>query len=137
MKIEYQRDAIPSKRELVELYDSVGWTSYTRDPALLAGAIQVSLTVVTARAEGELIGLARAVGDGLTIVYLQDILVSPSYHRHGIGRELFERVFAPYGSVRQKVLLTDDEPAQHLFYRAMGFTETWDMSPAVHAFAKF
>lgn len=137
MKIEYQRDAIPSKRELVELYDSVGWTSYTRDPALLAGAIQASLTVVTARADGELIGLARAVGDGLTIVYLQDILVSPSHHRRGIGRELFERVFAPYGSVRQKVLLTDDEPTQHLFYRAMGFTETWDMSPTVHAFAKF
>ncbi len=137
MDVQYHSNDIPSEGELVELYDSVGWTSYTRDPELLASAVEASLTVVTARIGGELVGLARAVGDGLTIVYLQDILVDPHYRRHGIGRELFERVFAPFGNVRQKVLLTDDKPAQRLFYQAMGFTETHDMSPALRAFVKF
>ena len=103
MKIEYQRDAIPSKRELVELYDSVGWTSYTRDPALLAGAIQASLTVVTARAEGaELIGLVAAPWATASRSSTSKTFWSaPAIIGTGLDANSFERVFAPYGSVRQ------------------------------------
>lgn len=71
------------------------------------------------------------------IVYLQDILILPAYRRRGIGRELFQRVFAPYGDVRQKVLITDDEPAQRAFYEAMGFTETGNLTHRVRTFVKF
>jgi hypothetical protein len=35
-------------------------------------------------------------------------------------------VLEPYRDVRQKVLITDDEPAQRAFYESMGFTETGD-----------
>lgn len=76
------------------------------------------------------------MGDGLTIVYLQDILVAPSHQRLGIGRELLRRVFEPYSEVRQKVLLTDDEPGQRLFYEAMGFTEVHDMTSRLNAFVR-
>ncbi|MDN5558482.1 MAG: GNAT family N-acetyltransferase [Ruaniaceae bacterium] len=77
------------------------------------------------------------MGDGLTIVYLQDILVSPDHHRSGIGRELFRRVLEPYEDVHQKVLMTDDEPGQRAFYEAMGFTEVRDMEHPIRVFARF
>lgn len=125
--VTYANDDAPTREELVSLYDSVGWTAYTRAPEQLEAAIGASLRVVTARAGGELVGLARIVGDGLTIAYLQDILVHPKHHRRGIGRELFSRAFEPYSEVRQKVLMTDCGQATRSFYEAMGFTEVRDL----------
>ena len=128
---------VPAADELITLYSSVGWSAYTGDPALLHDAVARSLRVVSAREEGNLVGLARVVGDGLTIVYLQDILVAPSHQRTGIGRRLFDRVFEPFGTVRQKVLITDDEPRQQAFYHQMGFTEIRDMTHPIRAFVRF
>jgi GNAT superfamily N-acetyltransferase len=136
--ITYSDDRTPSAEELVELYDALGWSAYTRDPQCLAAAVAASLRVVTAHDEdGLLVGLARVVGDGLTIVYLQDILVRPDRQRRGVGRGLFSRVLAPYDDVRQKVLLTDGEPAQRAFYEAMGFTEIRDLIPPLRSFVRF
>ena len=53
----------------------------------------------------------------------QDILVCPDHQRQGVGRELFQRVFAPFQNVRQKVLMTDNDEAQIAFYESLGFTE--------------
>lgn len=137
MTITYNDGETPSTEELVGLYDALGWSAYTRDPQRLTEAVAASLRVVTARDEdGLLVGLARVVGDGLTIVYVQDILVRPDRQRRGIGREVFSRVLAPYDDVRQKVLLTDDEPAQRAFYEAMGFTEIRDLTPSPRSFVR-
>ena len=50
----------PSVHELVQLYDSVGWSAYTRDPEVLAASVSGSSLVVAARAERE--GCARGFG---------------------------------------------------------------------------
>lgn len=125
---------LPLIDEVVALYESVGWTRYTADPALLYDALNRSLRVVCAREDGVLVGLARVVGDGLTIVYLQDILVAPAQQRRGVGARLLRAVLEPFGTVRQKVLITDDEPAQRAFYEAMGFTEIRDLDAPIRAF---
>jgi GNAT superfamily N-acetyltransferase len=128
-----------SQAELVDLYESVGWAAYTRNPELLAQAVRKSSFVVAACDDrGELIGLARAISDDSTICYVQDILVRPSFQGSGIGRALLERVTEKYGHLRQTVLITDDEPAQRAFYQALGFTEGNDFSPEpVRVFARF
>lgn len=128
---------VPNVEELVALYDSVGWHRYTKEPTRLLAAVARSLRVVSARDDGRLVGLARLVGDGLTIVYLQDILVHPDHQRAGLGRALLERVLAPYADVRQKVLITDDEPGQRAFYEAMGFREIRDHAEPIRAFVRF
>lgn len=135
--VELTDHELPTMDELVDLYRSVGWTAYTRDPALLYSAVARSLRVVCAREDDRLVGLARLVGDGLTIVYLQDILVMPSHHRKGIGRQLLHRVLEPFHDVRQKVVVTDDEPGQRAFYEALGFIEIRDLKSPIRAFVQF
>lgn len=45
---------------------------------------------------------------------------------------------APFASVRQKVLLTDDEPGQRAFYESLGFTEIRDLDDgSLRAFVQF
>jgi len=121
MNINYQNTLIPSLNDLQKLYDNVGWTAYTRNMPQLYRAIQKSLTVITAWHDKQLVGLLRAVGDGETILYIQDILVQQTYQRQGIGTQLVQRILVQYQHVRQIVLLTDDGNQQRQFYQSLGF----------------
>ncbi|WP_026533341.1 GNAT family N-acetyltransferase [Arthrobacter sp. H41] len=124
--------------EVLALYGAVGWLAYTKDPDNLRRALEGSSTLVAAHDGQTLVGLARVVSDGASICYLQDILVMPSHHRRGIGRALAERALEQYPHVRQKVLITDDEPQQKAFYEALGYTQTEEFEGgSIRAFVRF
>lgn len=107
--------------EIQPLYDAVGWTAYTRDPTALRNGFVHSLLVLAAYEGDELLGVIRAVGDGFTIVFIQDVLVYPERQRQGVGTALVEAVLDRYGDVRQIELATDDNEKTKAFYRSMGF----------------
>ena len=120
-------DQKPTMPEVLALYKSVGWSMYTRDPARLERALTHSLTVLSAYEGKQLVGLIRAVGDGETILFIQDLLVLPEYQRRGIGKQLIEALLARFPEVRQRVLLTHDDPKTRSFYKAAGFVESQQM----------
>ena len=59
-----------------------------------------------------MVGLARCISGGVTIAYIQDILVDPEHHRKGIGRALVESCLKHFSELRQIVLLTDNRTEQ-------------------------
>ena len=80
MAVQIERDVYPKTSKLAALYEAVGWSAYTQDEASLTRAGAQSLAVVTAwEGEERLVGLARAVGDGESILFIQDVLVHPEY----------------------------------------------------------
>lgn len=103
------------------LYDDAGWIAYTSDMDTLIRALEQSLYLVCAYQDGKLCGLLRAVGDGCTILYIQDILVMHTCRRRGAGRRMVEMLLEAYPGVRQRVLLTDETPEMHGFYESLGF----------------
>lgn len=134
--MDYSSDSLPSTDELVALYDSVGWSAYTEDPAGLARGVTNSTFVITARDElGRLVGLARVLSDDVSILYVQDVLVDPGHQRKGVGRELLRRCLGRFEHVRQRMLLTDDEPHQHRLYKGLGFHDVSRLDGiGLHAF---
>ena len=108
-------------RELLALYASVGWTNYTRSPDMLRDAFAHSLLALGAYEEGQLVGLIRCVGDGCSVVFIQDLLVRPDFQRRGIGKALVNDALKTYSKVYQIQLLTDDTPQTAVFYEALGF----------------
>ncbi|MDM5145279.1 hypothetical protein ICE98_02413 [Lactococcus lactis] len=108
-------------KQLEELYNDVGWGAYTQDLEVLKQAILQSLDVITVWNDDKLVGLIRAIGDGLTIVYIQDILVLNAYQNKGIASELLQRILNKYKNVRQKVLLTEEASGVRYFYEKNGF----------------
>lgn len=106
---------------LFSLYTAVGWSAYTKDIQQLALGIQQSLEVITVWHEQQLIGLIRSVGEGETILYIQDLLVHPAYQNKGIGTQLIEKMVQAYPKVRQKVLLTENEQRTRRFYEKCQF----------------
>lgn len=113
--------------EILHLYESVGWTNYTAKPEMLSNAYANSLKIFAAYDGETLIGIIRAVGDGFSILYIQDILVLPEYQRKGVGTALIHKLLEAYKHVYQKVLLTDNSEKTIAFYKSIGFwmdTET-------------
>ena len=111
------------EEEILRLYSAVGWTAYTDNPDTLEQGFRHSLLTLAAYEGDALIGLIRVVGDGSTIVFIQDLLVDPAHQRQGIATALVRAVLARYPDVRQVELVTDNTPETIAFYRSLGFTE--------------
>lgn len=121
--IGYKKNDTISFEETFPLYEAVGWTNYTSNPTMLQNALEHSLFLISARDEdGKLIGFLRAVGDGYSIVYIQDIIVLPEYHRQGIGTQLLRQTMEHFKEVYQMILTTDSELKTVAFYESNGFT---------------
>ncbi len=115
------------KEEILRLYTEVGWTAYTKDMSALEQGYKHSLLVLSAYENEELLGIVRAVGDGHTIVFVQDILVFPEKQRQGVGTALLKAVLDRYPDVRQIELVTDNTPKTVAFYKSLGFSELSEM----------
>ena len=116
-----------NEQEILNLYSSVGWTAYTDDPASLKAGFENSLLTLAAFEGDTLLGVIRTVGDGQTIIYIQDILVLPDQQRKGIGTALVQAVLECFREVRQINLSTDNTPKTIAFYESLGFIQLTKM----------
>lgn len=109
--------------EIRRLYSEVGWSAYTDDITALRLGFDNSLLVLGAYMDGELEGIIRAVGDGYTILFIQDILVRPEFQRRGIGTTLMMALLERFPRVRQIQLTCDKDPGLSAFYKSLGMSE--------------
>ena len=72
---------------------------------LLAGMLTHSDLIVTARIEGRLVGISRALTDFTYCVYLADLAVDQAVQGRGIGRELIRLTHAAAGKTTMLILL--------------------------------
>lgn len=116
-----------NEEEILTLYNSVGWSNYTSNPSMLAKAYKHSLKILGAYDAEKLVGIIRVVGDGYSIVYIQDIVVFPEYQRKGIGTLLLKKILLEYKNTYQKVLMTDNTEKTIQFYKSAGFMMDTDI----------
>lgn len=109
--------------EINNLYEQLGWRAYTENMDALEQGFKNSLKVLAAYEDEKLLGLIRAVGDGFTIVFIQDFLVLAEQQKKGIGTALIQAMLSLYPEVRQIELATDIIPKTIAFYKSQGFRE--------------
>lgn len=122
--------------EVLALYASVGWVNYTREPEMLRLAFKHSLKIFAAFVGEQLVGIIRAVGDGYSVVFVQDLLIHPDFQRLGIGRTLLNHIQAEFSGVYQLHLMTDDTEKTLSFYRSLGFESVGEMGASALTWIK-
>lgn len=121
--IHYVENPDVTVEDVLPLYEAVGWTNYTTKPEILKAAFENSLHIIGAFNKDEkMIGVLRGVGDGASILFIQDILVYPEYQHQGIGTKLLQQTLEKYKNVYQIQLTTDNSMKTISFYESNGFT---------------
>jgi GNAT superfamily N-acetyltransferase len=83
-------EKFPEPKEYNYLRTAVGWGAY--DEAVIDRFLPNSSYCVCAYDDGKIIGMARVVGDGGLVFYVQDVIVLPEFQRRGIGAQMMEKV---------------------------------------------
>ena len=119
--IKITKETSVSLDDVLHLYQAVGWTNYTNQPQMLEQALSHSLATYLARDGEEIVGLVRLVGDGFSSVFVQDLIVLPTYQRQGIGSTLMKQALSDYNDAYQVQLATEQTEKTLGFYRSLGF----------------
>ena len=119
--IKFTKERSVSIDDVLHLYQAVGWTNYTNQPQMLEQALSHSLATYLARDGEKIVSLVRLVGDGFSSVFVQDLIVLPSYQRQGIGSNLMKEALADYKDAYQIQLVTERTEKTLGFYRSLGF----------------
>ena len=119
--IKITKERSVSIDDVLHLYQAVSWTNYTNQPQMLEQSLTHSLAIYVARDGEKIVGLVRLVGDGFSSVFVQDLIVLPSYQRQGIGSALMKKALGDYKDVYQVQLATEQTEKTLGFYRSLGF----------------
>ena len=119
--ITIKKQEIVKLEDVLHLYQAVGWTNYTNQPQMLEQALSHSLVIYLALDGDAVVGLIRLVGDGFSSVFVQDLIVLPTYQRQGIGSALMKQALGDFKGAYQVQLVTEQTEKNVRFYRSIGF----------------
>ena len=119
--ISVRKQEVVKLENVLHLYRAVGWTNYTHQLQMLKQALSHSLAIYLALDGDVVVGLVRLVGDGFSSVFVQDLIVLPSYQRQGIGSALMKEALGDFKDAYQVQLVTDQTEKTLGFYHSLGF----------------
>lgn len=120
MSIVYQQESSFKLDEMLALYRASGINRPVDDSARMAIMLASSNLLLTARLDGNLVGLARCLTDKAYVVYICDLLVDKAYQQQGIGKALLAAVQQATGPQVQQLLRS--APSAMQYYPQVGFT---------------
>ncbi len=86
--------------------------------------------IVTARSDGKLVGVSRAITDFCYCTYLSDLAVDEAFQKNGIGKELIRLTHEAAGSRTRLVLIA--APKARSYYPHIGMLphdSCWMLEP--------
>lgn len=90
------------------------------DPDVIRGMLRHADLIVTARLDGRLVGVSRAITDWSFCTYLSDLAVDTAVQGQGIGRELLRRTHEEAGLNTTLYLVS--APKAETYYPHIGMT---------------
>ena len=91
------------------------------EPETIKAMLQHADLIVTARSEGLLVGVSRAITDFAYCTYLSDLAVDIEFQKQGIGKELIRRTHQAAGLGTTLILLSAPNAAS--YYAHIGMTK--------------
>ncbi|MDQ0586352.1 GNAT family N-acetyltransferase [Variovorax paradoxus] len=116
------RSAAASDADAVHrLLSANGWAHRIADVEHLGRLISASQQAVIALADGdEIVGFARATGDGISNGYLSMVVVAEPFRRQGIGQALVRHILGSETDITW--VLRAGRPGAAEFFAKLGFS---------------
>lgn len=106
---------------LSALYRQAGWVAPEEDCEFIRRVTADSTVFLAVYDHERIIGMGRAISDGVSDAYIQDVAVLKDYRRQGIGGEIVRRIVAALEAKNIDWIALVGEPGTESFYRGLGF----------------
>jgi spermidine synthase len=118
---------------IIRLYQEAGWwTGQARENhELIHRIVAGSHCFVLAWKGNEIIGMGRAISDGISDAYIQDVTVLPQYQGQGVGTGIVREILKQLRADGLQWIGLIAGGHSHPFYRKMGFEEMPAATPMI------
>ncbi len=123
MTVQYRLEPDLSPEEFIDVLvrSTLAERRPVHDPDTIRAMLKNADVIVTARLDGLLVGVSRALTDFAYCTYLSDLAVDERHQRQGIGRELIRRTHEAAGLHTTLILLA--APKAQSYYPHVGMTK--------------
>lgn len=122
--------------DIRSLYREAGWWKEEWDPAhlnlLIAGSL--AFAVAVDRETGSAVAMGRAISDGSSDAYIQDLVVKSEYRDSGIGRKILTTLVTYCQAQGIIWIALIAEPGTEQFYVPSGFERMEGSVPMIFKF---
>ncbi len=124
--IEIRMITAANRDAVKKLYQDAGWWRAGDETAdgcsWIDTLVRQSFCFAAAFRGGEMIGMGRAVSDGVSDAYIQDVVVLKNHRRSGIGERIIREIIAFLRQRRIGWIGLIAEPGTQSFYQKLGFS---------------
>lgn len=123
MDVVYSSEAMLSADEFIDLLvrSTLAERRPIHDIKTISEMLANASIIITARIDGRLVGISRALSDFSFCTYLSDLAVDADFQRRGIGRELISRTHEEAG--RHTMLILVAAPKARDYYPHIGLKQ--------------
>ncbi|MGX6444852.1 GNAT family N-acetyltransferase [Neobacillus sp. K501] len=102
--------------EMLDIYASVGWSKHTKE--IIQQVFEASNVFALATVDGRIIGIGRAMSDGVFNAAIYDVVVHQDFQKQGIARKIMEYLLEELRDVSCVHLISTTGNEE--FYRKLG-----------------
>ena len=118
---------------IIALYRQAGWWKDSSDnPELVRRIVKGSHCFVVVFFQERIIGMGRAISDGASDAYIQDVVVDTSYRGQKIGSGIIQTLVNQLHADGLKWIGLIAENNSQPFYENLGFAQMKDAAPMLN-----
>jgi spermidine synthase len=118
---------------IIELYRQAGWWAEKSDnPELVKRIISGSHCFLTVSNQEGIIGMGRAISDGTSDAYIQDVTVDKAYQGRNIGSNIIQKLVERLETDGLKWIGLIAENDSQTFYEKLGFKKMPNSVPMLN-----
>ncbi len=131
LKIKFLRDpTVEQIKQITDLYRKAGWWDDENDnPERVAGIVDGSHGFCVGMINDTIVAMGRAISDGISDAYIQDVTVDENQRGQGIGTKIVEMLVHRLENDGLGWIGLIAERGTTRFYKPMGFKKMPDSAP--------
>lgn len=118
--------------QILALYKAENWWQQDDNPCYLedvSAIIRSTFCFVIAKQGEDIIGMGRAISDGVSDAYIQDVTVRRDFRGQGIGKAIIRALLEHLKSHKLQWIGLISEPGYERFYQSLGFDVMQSYTP--------
>ncbi|MBP7795340.1 MAG: GNAT family N-acetyltransferase [Elusimicrobiales bacterium] len=118
--------------QIKDIYIDAGWWYDYDNIKRLQKIVKKTYLFIIAELDGNIVGMARVISDGVNDAYIQDFAVKKKFRKNGIGSKIIEYIILYLKKRDFKWIGLIAEKKAYSLYKRFGFKMDADKKPMIY-----